>query len=174
MLRPYAIFLISFISIVAAGCVTQGAVLSLEQEAQGIDRVLVCPVCPAETIDQSQVPLAKQMRGIVREKLAAGEQREAILDFFVDRYGDQVLAAPPKSGFNLVAWSVPIAGMMLGLGALIFLLRRMRAAPGGSGYGSSLDFDGFPNENELTPYLLRVDQDISKLLNLKKSEISDG
>ena len=166
--------MISFISIVAAGCVTQGAVLSLEQEAQGIDRVLVCPVCPAETIDQSQVPLAKQMRGIVREKLAAGEQREAILDFFVDRYGDQVLAAPPKSGFNLVAWSVPIAGMMLGLGALIFLLRRMRADSGGSGYGSSLDSDGFPNENELTPYLLRVDQDISKLLNLKKSDISDG
>ena len=166
--------MISFVSIVATGCLTQGAVLSLEQEAQGIDRLLVCPVCPAETIDQSQVPLAKQMRSIVREKLAAGEQRQAILDFFADRYGQQVLAAPPKSGFNLVAWSVPVAGMVLGLAALVLLLRKMRASSDGSGYGRSLESEEFSNGNELSPYLLRVDQDISNLLNPKKSEINDG
>ena len=174
MLRPYAIFLISFVSIVATGCLTQGAVLSLEQEAQGIDRLLVCPVCPAETIDQSQVPLAKQLRSIVREKLAAGEQRQAILDFFVDRYGEQVLAAPPKSGFNLVAWSVPIAGMVLGLAALMVLLRKMRANSGERGRGMSSESEEFPDAGELSPYLSRVDQDISKLLDLKKSEINDG
>lgn len=157
-----------------SGCVTQDAGLYLEREAQNIDRLLVCPVCPAETIDQSQVPLAKQMRGIVREKLAGGEQRQAILDFFVDRYGNQVLAAPPKSGFNLVAWSVPIAGMMLALAVLMLVLRRMRVRSSRSGYYRSLESQEIPDEDELSPYLLRVDQDISNLLHLKKDEINDG
>ena len=157
-----------------SGCVTQDAGLYLEREAQNIDRLLVCPVCPAETIDQSQVPLAKQMRGVVREKLAGGEQRQAILDFFVDRYGNQVLAAPPKSGFNLVAWSVPIVGMMLALAVLMLVLKKMRIKSGESGYYRSLEDRDNPNEDELSPYLLRVDQDVSSLLHLEKNEINDG
>ena len=74
-----------------------------ESQAQGIDRMIMCPVCPAETIDQAQVEISFQMRAIVREMLSEGKDRDEILEFFVDRYGKDILAAPPKTGFNLVA-----------------------------------------------------------------------
>ena len=75
-----------------------------EAEAISIDRMLMCPVCPAETIDQAQVEVSRQMRQMVREMLSRGDSRDDILDFFVGNYGADILAAPPKSGFNLLAW----------------------------------------------------------------------
>jgi len=96
-----------------------------ESEAQGIDRLIMCPVCPAETIDQAQVQISQQMRTVVREMLAAGKTRDEILDFFVDRYGQDILASPPKSGINLVAWIAPIVGVAAALVAVYFILRSM-------------------------------------------------
>jgi len=96
-----------------------------ESEAQGIDRMIMCPVCPAETIDQAQVQISMQMRQVVREMLAAGSDRDEILDFFVDRYGKDILAAPPKSGANLVAWLAPVVGVAAALAAVFLILRSM-------------------------------------------------
>ena len=96
-----------------------------ERQAQGIDRMIMCPVCPAETIDQAQVEISFQMRKIVRQMLSEGSSRDEILDFFVDRYGKDILAAPPKSGVTLVAWLLPMVGVIGGLVAVYFILRSM-------------------------------------------------
>ena len=96
-----------------------------ESEAQSIDRMIMCPVCPAETIDQAQVQIARQMRQVVRDMLAEGKEREEILKFFVERYGQDILGAPPKSGTNLVAWIAPVGGVGAGLLAVYFILRSM-------------------------------------------------
>ncbi len=98
---------------------------TLEQEAQNIDRMLMCPICPAETIDQAQVEISFQMRAVVREMLAEGRTREEILDYFADRYGPDILAAPPKSGVNLLAWILPIVGVAAGLGGVFLVIRAM-------------------------------------------------
>ena len=102
-----------------------GAGTFSEGEAQGIDRMIMCPVCPAETIDQAQVQIAQQMRQMVRDMLAEGKERDEILAFFVDRYGQDILGAPPKSGANLVAWLAPIAGVAAAVVAVYFILRSM-------------------------------------------------
>jgi len=96
-----------------------------ESQAQGIDRMIMCPVCPAETIDQAQVEISFQMRAVVREMLADGKQRDEILDFFVERYGKDILAAPPKTGANLVAWLAPVGGFGAGLVAVFLIIRSM-------------------------------------------------
>ena len=98
-----------------------------EAEAQAIDRQIMCPVCPAESIDQAQVPIARQMRQIVRDQLSQGASQAEILEFFAQRYGPDILASPPKSGFNLLAWIFPVVGMA---GALIvgWLVIRSMAA----------------------------------------------
>ena len=95
--------------------------------------MLMCPVCPAETIDQAQVEISFQMRAVVRQMLAEGQSRDAILAFFVERYGPDILAAPPKSGVNLVAWILPAVGVLAGVGGLYFIIRAMtrRPPPGG-------------------------------------------
>ena len=104
-------------------------VLYDEKEAQAIDGMLMCPVCPAETIDQAQVPLARQMRQLVRDKLSQGESREEILEYFAGVYGKDILAAPEKSGAGLVAWTAPVVGVLAALTAGVFVLRSMAKRP---------------------------------------------
>ena len=129
-----------------------------ESEAQAIDGMLMCPVCPAETIDQAQVPLARQMRQIVREMLAQGATRQEILDFFAQRYGTDVLAAPPKSGFNLVAWVFPPVGVAATLAAGFLVLRSMSARRSRSPVGVPVTQQA---GEDLAPYLEMVDRQLS-------------
>ena len=134
----------------------------LEEEAQNIDRMIMCPVCPAETIDQAQVEISFQMRAVVREMLAEGKTREEILDYFVDRYGPDILAAPPKSGVNLLAWILPIVGVAAGLGGVFLVIRAMTgrgrtiAASGASGRPAVPVT--LPDDPELAPYLEIADR----------------
>ena len=128
-----------------------------EAEAQAIDRMLMCPVCPAQTIDQTEVPLAKQMRAQVRELLADGATRKEVLAWFSapERYGPGVLAEPPRSGYNLIAWIVPGVVIVAALAGGLLTLRAMRRRP-----------DDNPSEtageaDDLQPYLAAVDRDLS-------------
>ena len=121
-----ALLLTLALFLVPAGIVSgQESDDALEREAQSIDKMIMCPVCPAETIDQAQVEISFQMRAVIREMLAEGRTREEILDYFVDRYGADILAAPPKSGANLVAWILPIVGVAAGLLGAFFVIRSM-------------------------------------------------
>ena len=110
--------------VVVGGCSAQEQTQSLDEKAQDIYRSLMCPICPGQTIEQSQSEVSAQMRAIVREKLEQGETKEKILQFFVERYGDAVLAAPVKSGFNLIAWLAPITGIVVGGIALWFVIKK--------------------------------------------------
>ena len=129
-----------------------------EAKAQDIDRMLMCPVCPAQTIDQTEVPLAKQMRAQVRELLASGATREEVLAWFSapERYGPSVLAEPPRSGFYLIAWIVPGVVVVAALAGGLLTLRAMR------GRRSDAAEDPVTSDgDELQPYLAAVDRDLA-------------
>ena len=128
-----------------------------EAEAQAIDRMLMCPVCPAQTIDQTEVPLAKQMRAQVRELLSEGKTRKEVLAWFSapERYGPGVLAEPPRSGFYLIAWIVPGVVVVAALAGGVLTLRAMRRRD------DVLQVDANPEADELQPYLAAVDRDLS-------------
>lgn len=127
-----------------------------EAEAQAIDRMIMCPVCPAESIDQAQVPIARQMRRVVRDMLAQGAPRQEILDFFAQRYGPEILASPPKSGFNLVAWIFPLVVVAAALAAGLLVLRSMTARRMGQPAPNT------GTEGELAPYLAMVDRELAR------------
>ena len=137
-----------------------------EEEAQAIDQMLMCPVCPAESIDQAQVPLARQMRQRVRELLAEGASRQEVLDYFADRYGQNVLASPPKSGYNLLAWILPIVGLVAALGAALLVLRAMQGRNGGP---VERETKAVEPEDSLEPYLAAVDRS----LELERARVAD-
>lgn len=107
-------------------CGPESSVGSLEQRAQALDREIMCPVCPGESIDQSQTEYAKQMRAFVREKLAEGWSEEKIKQYYVDRFGPRILMAPPREGFNLLAWLLPPLAVATGLAALAITVKQMR------------------------------------------------
>jgi cytochrome c-type biogenesis protein CcmH len=138
--------------LLVAACGAPLAVAPPERRAQAIDQSLICPICPGETIDQSRTELAKQMRDVVREKLAAGWTGGQIQQFFVERYGPGVLAAPPRRGFNLVAWIVPPVAVLVGIVGLWLALRSLRGRSTDAPQPSAND----ANES-LDQYLAQVD-----------------
>ena len=85
---------------------------------------LRCVVCQSLSVADSPSETASQMRGIIRERLAAGESPAEVRAYFVEKYGEWILLAPPKSGFNLLVWVVPFAGLGLGLVLVAVVLRR--------------------------------------------------
>ena len=97
----------------------------IEIEAQKIDQMLMCPVCPAESIDQVQVEVAKQMRIKVRDMLTEGQTEGQILDYFEQRYGSDILAAPPIRGTMVLAWIIPVIILVLMMSAGLWVLYNM-------------------------------------------------
>ncbi len=112
----------------ATACLTvsEAGVPDIEQRATALNKSIMCPVCPGESIDQSQNSLSIQMRSIVRDKLGEGWTDRQIKDFLVERYGPSVLMEPPTSGFNLAAWVVPPVAFALAVVALLLTLKWMR------------------------------------------------
>jgi cytochrome c-type biogenesis protein CcmH len=89
---------------------------------------VMCPVC-GTTLDQSNSPAAQQIKRVIANRIAAGDSRSQIKDRLVGEYGDAILAAPPRTGFGLLAWWLPIAGIVaaaavVGVGAWRWSRRR--------------------------------------------------
>lgn len=120
--------LLTLVAALATACLTasERGVPDIEQRATALNKSIMCPVCPGESIDQSQNPLAVQMRAIVRDKIDDGWTDQQIRDFLVERYGPSVLMEPPTTGFNLAAWIVPPVAFGLAIAALLLTLKWMR------------------------------------------------
>ncbi len=84
---------------------------------------VMCPIC-STTLDQSSSPAARQIEAFISRRITAGDTKSEIKDRLAADYGPQILAAPPKSGFDLLAWLLPIAGVLAGAAALGFLAWR--------------------------------------------------
>ena len=93
---------------------------------------VMCPTCNT-TLDQSTAPIAEQMRVYIRTWSAQGLSCGTIKDRLAAQFGPRVLAAPPKNGFGLLAWVLPIAGLLIGavaVGGLAWRWSRARGAGG--------------------------------------------
>ena len=109
---------------------TQQRELAPEQAAQArsIERQLIAPCCFRQTVAEHRSAQAESIKAEVRRMLAAGAGEQEVLDFFVDKYGEAILAAPQARGFNLLAYLMPALGFGVGLALVIRQLRRWRRA----------------------------------------------
>ena len=111
-----------------------------ETEAYEIASQLRCVVCQNLSVADSPSEMASQMRELVRERLRAGDDRAQVMQYFVDRYGEWILLAPRRSGFNLLVWVLPVVAVVVGLGIVAVLLRRWtRHRPSPALAGPALD-----------------------------------
>lgn len=90
--------------------------------AADLEAKLVCPVCET-TLDQSNAPVAERMKLFIRERIAAGDSEREITDALVVEFGPGVVATPPKSGFGLLAWLLPLVALAGGAVAVLVLVR---------------------------------------------------
>ena len=111
-------------------CKAPTEISELDSRTNSLNKSIMCPVCPGESIDQSQNELAAHMRRIVREQIDGGKTDSEIREYFVDRYGSVVLLEPPTSGIGLIAWIVPPVGLLIAICsvaiALIVMKRKKR------------------------------------------------
>ncbi len=113
-----------------AGAVTPDEMLKdpvLEQRARNLSQELRCMVCQNQSIDDSEAPLAKDLRVLVRERLVKGDSDKQVLDFLVARYGEFVLLKPPFQVQTLLLWGLSPLVLLLGIGALFLMARRRKA-----------------------------------------------
>lgn len=96
----------------------------LDRQVREIGLELRCPVCQNLPVADSPSPLAQEMRAVIRQKLEAGESRQDILAYFVQRYGEGVLLDPPRQGFTMLVWLGAALAVTGGLGLLAVWVRR--------------------------------------------------
>ena len=105
---------------------------ALEARARALHEELRCMVCQGQSIGDSDAALARDMRAIVRERIAAGESDDAVRGFLTDRYGDYVLLDPPVKPETYALWFGPAAVFVAAAAIAFALLRRSRASARGA------------------------------------------
>ena len=98
-----------------------------EARAERIGRQLRCLVCQNESIEDSGADLARDLRHIVRQRVAAGDDQDAVIAWMVQRYGDFVRLRPPLNAATALLWATPVLALLIGL-ALIWAGRRRAAS----------------------------------------------
>ncbi|MEL6648030.1 MAG: cytochrome c-type biogenesis protein [Pseudomonadota bacterium] len=105
---------------------------ALEARARALSEELRCLVCRNESIDESNAPLARDLRLLVRERLLAGDSDSAVMEFVVARYGEYVLLKPQATGANLILWLAGPAMLLCGVGLGLGYLRRRAGGDAGA------------------------------------------
>ena len=108
-MRPLLVALLALVLACAA------AASELKPTSAELESELVCPVCET-TLDTSDAPAARRMKEFIRARIAAGDTKSEIKDRLVANYGDTILAGPPHHGFGLLAWWLPIGGIIVAAG----------------------------------------------------------
>jgi cytochrome c-type biogenesis protein CcmH len=120
-----------------------------EARARDLSRELRCMVCQNQSIDDSEAPLARDLRLLVRERIAAGDSNSQVLDFLVARYGEFVLLKPRFERQTLLLWSVPPLVLLAG-GLAIWIHSRRRGKVGPDRESSALTAEEEAQLEQLT------------------------
>lgn len=130
-MRTVRTFVGAFLAVLAVGpgsatAQTAGAPTgdALDELTARVASQLRCPVCRQLSINDSQSDLALEAKSLIRDRLAAGESPAEVKAYFVSKYGEWVLLAPPKRGFTLLVWILPVGVFAAGGVLLATVLRR--------------------------------------------------
>jgi cytochrome c-type biogenesis protein CcmH len=127
-----------------------------DDEVNAVAGKLFCPVCENIPLDVCGTQACIQWRELIREQLAQGRSSAEIQEYFVERYGDQVLAEPPKRGVNGVIYWLPLVMLFGGAGLLIRTLRARRV---------SLVIPATDVVDEIAPYVERLENELENYQN---------
>jgi cytochrome c-type biogenesis protein CcmH len=127
MIRRLLAGLVFVIGIAAASATPAPGTLTdpaQEARARALQKDLRCMVCQGESIDESNAPLAADLRALIRAHIKAGESDDAIKQFLVARYGDFILMQPPFDANTYALWLTPFAVLILAAGVAIWVVVR--------------------------------------------------
>src|SRR5208337_3564968 len=130
-MRSLVLFFLAMLTLLASApralAVQPDEILSdpaLETRARALSKELRCMVCQNQSIDDSDAPLAHDLRVLVRDRLKAGDSDAQVLDYLVARYGEFVLLKPPLSWHTAALWGLPPVTLLIGALLTVVVLRR--------------------------------------------------
>jgi cytochrome c-type biogenesis protein CcmH len=135
---------------------------TLDQHVYNVAAQLKCPVCQNESVADSSASISEQMRLVIRQRLQSGQSEQQVLAYFALRYGNQILLTPPQQGFNLLAWLVPAAMLLLGLALVSFVAYDWRKqARLQTGRVSGQQTEDLLDDAELEEYRARLERELA-------------
>jgi cytochrome c-type biogenesis protein CcmH len=129
MRRAAALLLLLSATIAPALAVQPSEMLAdpdLEARARNLSAELRCMVCQNQSIDDSDAPLAADIRILLRERISAGDSDQQVLDFLVARYGEFILLKPRFNAHTALLWITPFAVLVIGAGVAVLAWQRRR------------------------------------------------
>jgi cytochrome c-type biogenesis protein CcmH len=149
-----------FISTVSAQESTPKPPIS-DDQVNAIAKQMYCPVCESTPLDVCPTQACIEWRELIREMLAEGKTEAEIKQYFVDRFGDRVLAAPPARGLNWLVYVIPPIAILAGILILYSALRAWRQPPAGTAPPAS---DSAPDASGANDeYTKRLEEELRKL-----------
>ena len=128
---------------------------SLDDRVNEIAHLLMCPVCQGQSVAESNSNLAQDMRQIIRKQLEEGKSKEEVIAYFVNRYGETILASPPPKGVNWLLWVLPALAIVFGgLGIGIYLHKTGKGKRSASAETEKTAAD--------SDYMLKLDEELKK------------
>jgi cytochrome c-type biogenesis protein CcmH len=101
------------------------------ERARSFAATVKCPTCRSQSVAESDAPLAMAIRAEIDARFEEGQNEEQVRQYLISRFGDEVLLTPPRTGVGSLVWILPVAGLLIALGALAFTFRRWRLEPVG-------------------------------------------
>lgn len=124
-----------------------------DDEVNAIAKNLYCPVCENVPLDVCPTLACERWRQVIRDKLEAGWNAQQIYDYFVEQYGDRVLASPPAHGLNWLVYIVPPLALLLGALLLFRILRRAKLP---------VKVDAGPSDAPRSGYAKKIEEELKK------------
>jgi cytochrome c-type biogenesis protein CcmH len=125
--RSFVVLAAAIVVVAVAALIASGGSRghqTLDERVHEIGAGLRCPVCLNLSVADSPSTLAGEMRTEIETQVRAGRSPDQIRAFFIDRYGEWILLSPPRHGWNLLPWAVPIVGMLAGVAVWVAFVRR--------------------------------------------------
>jgi len=129
----------------------------LEARARALSQQLRCMVCQNQSIDDSDAPLARDLRLLVRERIAHGDSDKQVMDFLVARYGPFVLLKPPLNPHTMLLWFLPPLALAGGAIAIVLYARRRG------------NWTGMVSQNEAAPLTSEEQAELAHIIDRKPS-----
>jgi len=136
-----------------------------DDDVNRVSRELYCPICDNIPLDACETQACDDWRELIREKLAAGQSDQEIIEYFADVYGERVRATPTTQDLSLVVWILPVVGIVVGALYLVWLLQRWLARGAedeSTPVPVSLPDDVSADEPEVEDYRARLEREISE------------
>ncbi len=147
--------ILTLLFLISLPCIS--AAESPDDRVNEIAHLLMCPVCQGQSVADSNSNLAQDMRQIIRKQLEEGKSKEEVIAYFVNRYGETILASPPPRGVNWLLWLLP--GLAIICGGLVIGIYLYKSQ---SGKGSRNSGNKMEKETADSDYMHKIDEELKR------------